>query len=310
MADEDIPSIDENPPDDEERKAEGKGGDGAEGEESSEDSPKKGKFSIKLPLGLTPILLGVIVVALASAYLSMSSLMKMGTYRQRLDTALAAARDPANLAHFQQANQRVLKSPIYKPNELFIVYGSDFGVDWEMLRALREEGVLNRSLPHQNMNQLLLRFEQDVLDLQPRAFLLMPSLTHMKETQNALIKSKIMCDLASNLGIEPILVKLPPVPADQDTTAGGFRGKIISYNRGLAQIAASNGWPVLDLFTPLATPEYYLKEENRSDYLWPNLTGYRLLTNQMRAMVDSIAGSGPYQARSSAAQGTLRTADR
>ncbi len=206
MADDDIPQIDDNM---------GEGGgeskEPKEGEESAEKTGKK-KFKLVLPLGLTPVLLGIAVLALASGYLSFSSLMKIGTYREKIDVAMLAAKDPANLRHYRAANNKILASATFKPGRMFILYGSDFGADWEMLRALREDDVINRSIPHQNLTQLFIRFEQDVLELEPRAFILLPSIETMEEPRPALIKVRIMCDLAVNLGVEPVLVKLPPIP--------------------------------------------------------------------------------------------------
>jgi hypothetical protein len=295
MADENIPKIDENADQGSDRAK-----DQAEGDESS--GKKKLRFKIVLPLGLTPLLLGIALLALGSAYLSVSSLMKTGVYRQQLDVALMAARDPGNLCHYRAANSKILSSDAFKPARLFVLYGSDFGADWDMLRALREENVINRSIPHQNMTQLFIRFEQDVLELQPRAFIILPSIETMEKPKPELIKVRIMCDLAANLGVEPVLVKLPPIPADQDLVEGGYRGRIMSYNRGIDEIATDTGWQVLDLFTPLANDEYYLKTEHSSSDLWPNPGGYHVITDMLKEMVGDL---GSYQfANSSRSNGT------
>jgi len=308
--DDNIPKIEEPSAEDNDQKSEG-----AEETVASGEKPAKGKFSLKLPLGLTPILLFLAVVALVSAYLSISSLMKMAAYRQRLDTALMAASDPANLAHFKHSNQTVLNSPIYEPGSLFVVFGSDFGADWEMLRALDEDGVINRSIANQNMDQMMLRFEQDVINLKPRAFMLLPPVNRIDEVKKTLTKSRIIYDLAAEMGVEPILVKLPPIPADQEITEGGYRGKVIAYNRALSQIAAQTGWTILDLFSPLANGEYYLSDDHCGDHLWPNLAAYRLITDQVRAMVDSISTSGSFRppdgpANANHSQGLERLANR
>ena len=261
-----------------------------EGGEATEGEEKKEKKSLlkALPLGLSPVLLLVGVLAIGSVVLSAMAYMKMGGYQERYNAALLAARDPGNLAHFKKANLKLRDAQTHRPGTLTIVYGADLAHHWEMLKVLRDDGVINRSIPRQDVTQMILRFEQDVLSLEPKTVILMPPLRSAVRPRQLLVCTRMLASTAEAMGIQPVLAKLPPIPAALDTSEGGYRGKITALNRELARLGKETGWPVLDLYSPLAGDDYYMNDEYCGETLCPNGLGYRELTGSLEAILDSL----------------------
>ncbi len=262
-----------------------------EGGEATEGEKKKKPLLKALPLGLSPVLLLVALLAIGSVALSAMAYMKMGGYQERYNAALLAARDPGNLAHFKMANLKLRDAGTYRPGTLTIVYGADFGHHWEMLKVLWDDGVINRSIPRQDITQMILRFEQDVLSLEPKTVILMPPLRSAVRPGQLLVWTRVLASTAEALGIQPVLAQLPPIPAALDNSEGGYRGKITALNRELVCMGKETGWPVLDLYSPLAGDDYYLNDEYCGEALCPNGLGYRELTGSLEAILDSLSTS-------------------
>jgi len=271
----------------EEEPADGEAGEGAGGE--GKGRKEKKRFSLHtLPLGLTPVLLGVALVALVSAAMSVLATLKANEYKARFGIVLRAARDPANFSHYEEANINLRSEKTFEPQTLTVVYGADLGHQWEMLRVLREDRVVNRSILGQNMTQLSIRFEQDVLGLEPREMVLLPPLRSVDKPRQLLVQIQVLAGTAEGLGIRPVLATIPPVPAELDTLPGGYRGRIMKLNRRISELAKTQDWPLLDLFSPLEGKRHYLREDFCGDGLWPNPHGFRVMTDALKMTVDSL----------------------
>jgi hypothetical protein len=242
-----------------------------------------------LPWGLTPALVVVAVIALASMGFTTLSATKAKRLEAAYAAALAAARDPGNLAYYREANLRLRESPAYAPGKLTVLLGADLAYGWEMLRALPDHSVLNRAIPHQNMVQLLIRMKQDVIDLAPRAVVLLPPICSVLRPEELRAQIETAGRLAEARGIRPVLCMLPPVPAAADTVRGGYAGHICAFNREVAVLAGETGWPLVDLFTPLAGEDRYLAPDYSGARALPNAEGFRLMTVALQRVLDELA---------------------
>ncbi len=254
-------------------------------ESSSEVRPKR---KLKLPLGLTPVTLAIGVLALVSVVLSVGSFMKAQSYRARYETALQAARDPANLGYYRERNLQILESNTYEPGRALIVYGSDLGHEWSALEILRGDLVVNRSIANQTLDQLLLRYAQDVIDLQPAAVLMLPPVEAAVRVDWMMHEIRVMAELAVESGIQPILATIAPIPEDEDSIAGGYVGRIRAANRRLQELCLAKGWTCFDVFALLAGDDHYLRSDYAHDDLWPNAHGYGEMTRALEAMLDTV----------------------
>jgi lysophospholipase L1-like esterase len=255
---------------------------GEAGESRIEQASAPGGAAQRRLLAKVP-LLGAIALALIASAISVGVVLKANRFEATCRILSDIVRDPAGLEHYALANARILGSPRYAPGELTIVYGSGFGADWVTLRALEDEGVVNRSIPEQTTLQLLLRMEQDVLALQPARMLLLLPAESARAPRQAALHARILCEIAEGSQIRPILASVPPVPAEHDTIPGGYIGGLQMLNRELADLAARQGWQWLDLHAALVGDDYYLRDDYRADRPWPNARGYRTATEMVAA---------------------------
>jgi hypothetical protein len=275
---------------------------GGDAEDEEDDaSPEAGgrrnlALRIPLPFRLTPQQAGIALLALIGVGLGALATVQTREYRARFGVVMRAAQDPANFGYYREANAKVRTDRLYEPGTLTVVYGADLGHAWEMLRVLRGSRVINRSIAQQDMTELFLRFDQDVIGLHPRDVILLPPLRCVREPREMLVRLHLLAGAARAYGIRPVLATIPPIPADLDTLAGGYRGRITAVNRGIDAIAAATGMPVLDFFGALANDDHYLKADYCSDGALPNPPGYRIMTDMVGALVDSLRSCEPLAA--------------
>lgn len=261
--------------------SEGTGDADASGEGSS-------RRKLKLPLGLTPVTLAIGLLAMGSLALSVGSFLKAQSYRARYEMAIEAARDPANLGYYRERNLRVLEANTYEPGQALVVYGSDLGHEWSALEILRGDLVVNRSIANQNLDQMLLRYAQDVIDLQPASVVIMPPVEATAKIDWMMREVRIMAELATESGVQPILSTIAPIPEEEDSIEGGYVGRIRAANRQLHDLCAAKGWICFDMFAVLAGEDHYLRSEYTGEDLWPNAHGYGELTRALETLLDSL----------------------
>ncbi|MCK4304403.1 MAG: hypothetical protein KAY24_09220 [Candidatus Eisenbacteria sp.] len=259
-------------------------------------------------LRVSPILLGVGLLASISLVLSLGGTLKANNYRKQFDVVLQAAKDPAKMTHFQEANTRLMASNAYEPGTLAVIYGADLGHYWHLSDSLQDDGIVNRSLPDQDMTKLMLRFEQDVLSLEPEIVVLLPPVRCVSKGRLMIVQARALCTTAQAYGLQPILARIPPVPAALDTLAGGYYGRILAINRGIDELAANLNIPILDLFTPLTGANYYLFSEYCGPNIWPNARGYQTMTEELHALMDALPTPVPSEGLKKA-EDTMRMAE-
>lgn len=284
--------------------------DGSQPGEGGADGGAKEKksFKLDLPCGMTPITLGIAVLAIASTLLSVGAFMKTQTYKVGLVSAMESARDPANLSYYRDANLTFLAGQTYKPHSAVVILGSDLGHCWTMIDVLREDAVVNRSIAKQSYAQMMLRFEQDVFSLAPRAVVLVPPLDAVLKPNWLLVQTKMLGEVALEMGIQPVITTVAPIPESADEIEGGYIGRIRSANRSLRDLAQKKGWPCLDFYEILVGEDHFLNPEYAREGLWPNAHGYGEMTRAVEAFLDAWSAGG--LAHEQAEEDVLQTASR
>jgi len=235
-------------------------------------------------------LIAAVALAVAASGISVAVVLKAKRFEDLCHILQSAAQDPANLDYYAQANAKLIHAQTFEPGTLTVVYGAGFGAEWQTLRALEPLGVVNRSIPGQSTWQMVLRFETDVLDLEPRRLVLLLPAERPQLPAQQLLHARIMAEIAAEHGIQPLLATVPPVPAELDTIAGGFVGRIQMVNRGLCTLSAAQGWPLIDLHQELVGDDYFLGAQFCAERLWPNAQGYARVTELLnRTLVGAVA---------------------
>lgn len=192
--------------------------------------------------------------------------------------------DWADLSHYAEKD-RLLAAP--RADEQRVVFlGSSIFEFWETtdpdyFRA--HPDYLNRGISGQLSPQLLIRFRQDVIDLKPRAVIILAGSNDISQNKGHVTYERIMdniksmAELARLHHIRVILCKYLPI-YDYPWRRGLHpAAKIMALNQKISDYARENGFTVLDYFTPLADERHGQQAALTKDGVHPNLAGYKVM---------------------------------
>ncbi len=210
----------------------------------------------------------------------------------------ARLRDWANLARYRQANAGVPKPAAGEDRVVFM--GDSITDLWQQPRFGFFPGkpYLDRGISGQTTPQMLVRFRPDVIQLQPKAVVILAGTNDIAGNTGPETDEEIegnlasMGELAAAHGIRVVLASILPVsqyhqrpqdPAPQTTVRPMSR--IRALNDWMKQYAASKGFVYLDYFSAMVDARGLLKEELSGDDLHPNEKGYAVMTPLAEAAI-------------------------
>ena len=145
------------------------------------------------------------------------------------------------------------------------------------------EPYLNRGIDGQTTAQMLIRFRQDVIDLEPAAVIIQGGLADIAgftgPSSLAEIESNLrsMAELASFNHISPILVGEPPAADYPGRTGPAPATQIVALNQWVARYCASSHFTFLDYHSALVGSDGQMKQGVSDDGVHPNEKGYAIL---------------------------------
>jgi len=202
------------------------------------------------------------------------------------------ASDFGGLYRYAAANA-VLAAP--KPGEARVIFFGDSITDnWskpEYGGFFPGKPYVNRGIGGQTTAQMLLRFRADVIELQPKAVVILAGTNDIAGNAGPATMDAIQDNLASLAelarahGIRVVLASLLPVSDDKKDANGVALTRtrqrptatIRELNRWLAGYAAKNGHVSLDYFSATADASGRLRPELNDDGLHPNAAGYAVM---------------------------------
>lgn len=193
------------------------------------------------------------------------------------------AQDWANLKHFKEANNK-LNAPAKDENRV-VFMGNSITIGWSKQQPefFKGKSYINRGISGQTTPQMLLRFRQDVIDLQPKVVLILAGTndiagntgpTTLKTIANNI---KSMAELARANGIKVVISSVVPAFDYPWKPGKNPNVKIPKLNAMLKAYAKKNKMVYLDYFTAMATPENGLQKIHSGDGVHPNKLGYQVM---------------------------------
>jgi lysophospholipase L1-like esterase len=200
--------------------------------------------------------------------------------------------DFGQLARYRDANA-ALKSPA--PGENRVVFFGDSITDiWHIDEYFPGKPCINRGIGGQTTPQMLVRFRQDVIDLQPKVVVILAGTNDIAGNTGPMRLEDIeanfssLAELARAHDIKVIYSSILPVhnytPRSQDFYAQRSPAKILELNRWLknycatpSSVSRSNNCLYLDYFSALVDDKGLLKKELAEDGLHPNDAGYKIM---------------------------------
>jgi len=192
--------------------------------------------------------------------------------------------DWANISKYQKENELI---GLPKKGEKRVVFlGSSIFEFWKQKdpEYFNSNAYVDRGISGQISPQLLIRFRQDVINLKPRAVIILAGSNDLAgsrghvNNETILNNVKSMAELARKNHIKVILCKyLPIYEYPWNKALKGAADQIISMNNAIVAYANENNFTILDYFTPLVDSRNGQKAEFTTDGVHPNLAGYKIM---------------------------------
>jgi lysophospholipase L1-like esterase len=183
--------------------------------------------------------------------------------------------DWGGLTRYGSENTELAKP---KPGENRVVFlGDQITEKWAPF--FPGKPYLNRGIAGQTSPQMLVRFQQDVISLQPAVVVIQAGTNDLASATGPATEGTIaeyfrsMVELAKFHGIRVVLASVTPV-ANNDLRP---QGKIIGLNGWIKQYAAQSRSVYLDYYSALAEGRN-LRKDLTVDGLIPNEAGYAVMT--------------------------------
>jgi len=209
------------------------------------------------------------------------------------------AQDWANLGRFSKENA-ALSAPAKGENRV-VFMGNSITIGWINARPefFAAHPYIDRGISGQTTPQMLVRFRQDVIALQPKVVVILagtndiagntgPSTLEMIEDNLA-----SMAELANANGIRVVLSSVLPV-FDYPWKKGLEPAeKIVTLNTWMKSYCEKKGFVYLDYFTPMADERHGTKAELSKDGVHPNVEGYKLMEPLVTEAIQKALKSKP-----------------
>ena len=204
--------------------------------------------------------------------------------QRRLEIQRHLLVDWAGLNHYGSEDTEVPKP---KPGENRVVFlGDQITERWGKGHAPFFPGkpYFNRGIPDQTAPQMLIRFRQDVIDLHPKAVVILGGLNDIAGLHGASTEEMIldnltsMTQLAQANGIGVVLASLTPVCNcfGKNGARERWQERISEANELIEKYCTASGATFLDYYSAMANRDD-LKKELTDDGVLPNDAGYRVM---------------------------------
>src|SRR5277367_5845280 len=203
------------------------------------------------------------------------------------------ADDFGQLARYRDADA-ILEPPMAGENRI-VFFGDSITDKWNLAEYFPGKPYINRGIGGQTTPQMLVRFRQDVIDLQPKVVVILAGTNDIAGNTGPMRLEDIeanyasFAELARAHDFRVVFSSVLPVhnytPKSQDFFAQRSPEKILELNRWLKAYCVANGPVYLDYFSVLVDEKGLLKRDFADDGLHPNVAGYKLMAPLAQAAI-------------------------
>lgn len=194
--------------------------------------------------------------------------------------------DPNNLKRYGDADAKVPPPAAKMPRVVFL--GDSITEGWRINEYFTGRDFVNRGIGGQTTIQMLARFRQDVVTLNPKIVVILAGTNDIAagvSVEQIEENLATMGDLAKAHGIKPVLASILPVsdyhkdvdPAYQ-MTANHPPATIQAINRWMQGYCLSQGFPYMDYYLAMVDSAGQMQPDLSDDGLHPNAKGYRVMS--------------------------------
>ncbi len=200
--------------------------------------------------------------------------------------------DYGQLARYRADDEKLKATP--DANRV-VFFGDSITDIWKLDQYFPGKPYVNRGIGGQTTPQMLVRFRQDVIDLKPKAVVILAGTndiagnTGPMRTEDIEANLASMAELARAHAIPVVFSSVLPVhnytPKSQDFFAQRPMPRILELNEWLKKYCAENKIVYLDYFSALVGDKGMLKRDLADDGLHPNDAGYKIMVPLAEAAI-------------------------
>lgn len=190
--------------------------------------------------------------------------------------------DFANLERFHDEDAK-LGAPA-AGEERVVFMGDSITEGWKLETSFPGKTYINRGIGGQSSSQMVLRFRQDVIDLKPKAVLILAGTNDFAGNTGPVTLEQLegnsmsMADLANANGIRVVMCSvLPSVGFRWHPEVGNPAPRIAALNQWMKGYAADKGYVYVDYYSAMKDEEGGLPKKLSADGVHPTAEGYALM---------------------------------
>ncbi|HUA14383.1 MAG TPA: SGNH/GDSL hydrolase family protein [Verrucomicrobiae bacterium] len=193
--------------------------------------------------------------------------------------------DFGQLARYRDANA-ALPAPTAGENRV-VFFGDSITDIWKLADSFPGKPYINRGIGGQTTPQMLVRFRQDVIDLQPKVVVILAGTNDIAGNTGPMRNEDIEANFASFAelarvhGIHVVYSSLLPVHNYTDRSKDFFaqrpQSRILALNAWLQDYCSKNDLIYLDYFSTMVDDRGMMKKDLADDGLHPNAAGFKIM---------------------------------
>ena len=204
----------------------------------------------------------------------------------------ALAQDWAQLNTFKDANEKLLN--IDNKGDRIVFMGNSITIGWlgHYPEFFENDSYINRGIGGQTTPQMLIRFRQDVIELQPAAVIILAGTndiagnTGPATAEMIMANIKGMSEIAASNGIQVILASVLPAFDYPWRPGCNPHTRIPALNSLIKAYADAEGFIYLDYFSAMKNDKNGMIESLAYDGVHPNKEGYKVMAPLTKAAID------------------------
>lgn len=209
--------------------------------------------------------------------------------------------DFGQLSRYRDADAAL---PAPAPNENRVVFFGDSITDiWKLDDYFPGKPYINRGIGGQTTPQMLVRYRQDVIDLQPKVVLMLAGTNDIAGNTGPMRNDDIeanfasMAELARLHGVRLVFASLLPVhdytEKAKDFFAQRPQARILELNTWLKDYCAKNDLVYLDYFSAMVDDKGMMKKDLSDDGLHPNAAGFKVMAPLAESAIQKALATKP-----------------
>jgi acyl-CoA thioesterase I len=209
--------------------------------------------------------------------------------------------DFGQLARYREADAAL--APLAAGEKRVVFLGDSITDYWKLPDYFPGKPYINRGIDGQTTPEMLVRFRQDVIDLNPKVVVVLAGTNDIAGVTGPTFNGDIeanyasMAELARAHGIRMVFASVLPVHNytldAQESFALRPRDRILALNQWLKEYCAKNRLVYLDYFSALVDERGMLKRALADDGLHPTDAGYKIMASQAeKAIQKALAENG------------------